>query len=74
MAEADVERIRREYPNLKQRLHWDTRTISYCQADSDGDCDWEGCPQKQERQSHGPIDITRDDPPSPQPDSTEQGG
>jgi hypothetical protein len=26
------------------KLHWDSRSITCCQADSDGDCEWVGCP------------------------------
>lgn len=29
---------------------------THCHADSDGDCDWEGCPQLESWQSHCPLD------------------
>lgn len=32
-----------------------------CHADRDGDCNWEGCPQLRNRQSHCPLDTQTDE-------------
>ena len=48
------------------RLHWGTRSINRCQADDDGCCAWEGCPQNREGEPwksgrHCPLDVRNDD-------------
>lgn len=51
-------------PPLK--LHWGQRQITRCQADSDGDCEWSGCPQLRDGEPratgrHCPWDVVEDD-------------
>lgn len=50
----------------KPRVHLQNRYISNCQADCDGYCEYEGCPQLRDNEPiktgrHCPLDVCEDD-------------